>query len=144
MPIILDPAGLAVFADDSVFDIVKVIFALFDLLFDAFLYSIQVIRMNHSLEGIARQFLKFLYSIATKDPKKSLVHIDDMLLMVRMINEKAPWHLIHKSDDAIRRMEIILIWHIRKHFPCRSCPKRVDCCKKVRIRINFIGNIKQC
>ena len=67
MAVILHPADFTVFADDSVFHVVKVILAVRNLFPDALLHLFEIRTVNHSLKGISGQLLEFLQGIALEN-----------------------------------------------------------------------------
>lgn len=89
MPVVIHPAYFAVLPDNPVINPVKSLLILTDLFCDAFFHHIQVVRMNHPLEGIPGKFLQFFKALTAPDGTGCIVGIYQPFLAVCLIGKKS-------------------------------------------------------
>ena len=73
MAVVVEPADFTVLADNSVFHVVQVALALFNLVHNGAGDLLVVVWVEHPPEGIARKFLEFFERLAAENLEHGLV-----------------------------------------------------------------------
>ncbi len=114
VPVVLNPPDRAVLAHDAVFYIIQIVFMGVNLLLDAPLDLLYVIRVDQSGKGVSGIALEFLQVLAAIYPEKGLVGIDQLFIPIRMINEEATGHprsdLLNDRESLFTEDQIVLIF----------------------------------
>ena len=74
--IVPDPAGRAVFTDDTVLYIIDPFAAHWDLVIDTLFYILQVFRVYQAPKGSANILREFFFTAASEYIDQSLIHVD--------------------------------------------------------------------
>ena len=102
MTIVVKPAYLAILADNAVFHIVQVALAFFDLVHNGAGDLLVVVRAEHPLESVTREFLEFFERFAPKNLEHGLVRVKQFLVTCRLVNKKATRHVFADLLDNLQ------------------------------------------
>ena len=98
--VIVHPPDAAVPPDDAILYIIHVfVGGVGDLFIDGGLNGGKILRMDQSVKGISRKLTKLLRVIAPEQPVGSLVDIDDLLGVIRLVYKEAARHLLRHPFD---------------------------------------------
>ena len=106
VPVVLQPADLSVPADYPVLHIVQIVLTVGNLLPDAPLHLLQVLRVDHPPEGIAGQSAELLPAGAAEYPQQRGVGVEDLLLPAGPVDEEAAGHFVDDLHDVRKRVGI--------------------------------------
>ena len=119
MAVVVDPADRAVLADDPVFHVVHVsTCSSSTCLLNGMRYLLVILRMNHAAEGKAGQSLEVLQAVAAEDIADGLVGVQQLLVLVRLVDEEAAGHVLAELLDH-RKALIVKDKLLAEHrIPC--------------------------
>ena len=104
MAVVVEPADFTVLADNSVFHVVQVALALFDLIHNGAGDLLVVVRIEHPLEGIARKLLELFERLAAENLEHGLVCVQQFLVASRLVNEKTARHVFADLLDNLQSL----------------------------------------